>query len=559
MPPREIITLSGTHQVGSFGWRHLLTWRQLSTLWRIPVSHHLPDSFSNFSRAPAAHSVAIAHGECDGNFLRHCWQMQSPAVIFVDRASLRSSDGANGFAVEFQDHYTARSRLRHVLRVEQKHPLVEGLPKTVPIYGECPTVTPLQIEEDMQVLVSLDGLPIIASRQHQLFVGADPWQLGVPSVPMIYKVLSNWLVHELGYRYPTLEPYAAIRLDDLPTTAEKLKLLTPRPTLDRRRSRTMRRLRNFARRSGTRFSIMYSSHFPGPDGKLVTIASIVPRSIREMQLGVKQGVFEIGSHGMVHLRNGKSDQSGVDAREFVDLDERETATHLENSDQEILRLFGARPQSFVAPDWAYRPGITKKIASERYPAIVDSSQHVESGACDVFLTPGEEGNYLNMTETFRAGSRMLTYSSPEFWQCYAGAGIPVHYMQHMDTSWHILRSFLKAKTAPVGKTSRESLRWALLQLAENPRRSLYVRALCAALLSIVNCWLEPASWEFLWRALTRSSVYAFMRAMKSAGYQCVTLTELRTKIVDYGNSDRRDLKTFAPGNNPSTQSNARAH
>jgi len=485
--------------------------------------------------------------------------MQSPVVIFLDRASLRSSGGASNFAVEVRDHYTAKNSLRHVLRVEQKHPLVEGLPKTVPIYGECPTVTPLQIEEDMQVLVALEGVPVIAYQKPYLFIGADPWQLGVPSVPMLYKILSNWLIREVGYRHRILEPYAAIRLDDLPTTAEKLKLLSPRPTLDRKRSRTMRRLRNFARRSGTRFSIMYSSHFPGPDGKLATIASIVPRSIREMQLGVRQGVFEIGSHGMVHLRNGGSDQSDVDAREFLALDEREAATHLENSDQEILRLFGARPQSFVAPDWVYRPGITKKIAAERYSVIVDSSQHVESGACDVFLIPGEEGDYLNMTETFRPGSRMLTYSGPEFWQCYAGAGIPVHYMQHMDTSWHILRSFLKAKTAPVGKTSRGSLRWALLQLTENPQRPLYLRAVCAALLSIVNCCLEPASWQFIWMALTRSSVYSFVRAMKLAGYECVTLTELRTRVMDYGNSGNRDLKGFAPEGSPSTQSNARVH
>ena len=34
---------------------------------------------------------------------------------------------------------------------------------------------------------------------------------------------------------------------------------------------------------------------------------------------------------------------------------------------------------------------------------------------------------------------MLTYSNPDLWQCYAGAGIPVHYMQHTDGNWDILK------------------------------------------------------------------------------------------------------------------------
>src|SRR6185436_3913377 len=97
----------------------------------------------------------------------------------------------------------------------------------VSIYGDSPIVTPLRIEGDMEVLVSLNGVPVLACRQNLLLVGADPWQLGVPSVPMIYKVLSNWLTHKVRLQHRLLEPYAAIRLDDVPTTAEELKVLTP--------------------------------------------------------------------------------------------------------------------------------------------------------------------------------------------------------------------------------------------------------------------------------------------------------------------------------------------
>ncbi len=528
MSPQKIITVSGTHQLGSFGWRHRLTWRQLSTLWRIPVSHHLSDSSLTPPGAIAC-SIAVAHGEGDGHLIQHWHRRESPVIIFLNRAVLRL-DGAKGLAVEFTDHHRPENRLHHVFQVEHSHRLVEGLPKRVTIYGECPTVTPLEIDGDIQVLVSLDGIPIIAVNKRSLLIGADPWQFGVPSVPVIYKILSNWLIHEVGYKHSMLKPFAAIRFDDLPTTAEELKTNPPCRDLDRKRFRVIRRLRRFGYRTGAKFTLMYSSHFPGPNGGFRPISSVVPRSIREMQLGVSQGVFEVGSHGMVHLRKGETNQSNMGA-EFEDLDEHETATHLETSDGEILRLFGGRPQSFVAPNWVYRPGVTKRIAAERYDIILDSSQHVENGECDVFLAPGQEGGYLNVTETFRPGSRMLTYSRPEFWRCYAGAGLPIHYMQHMDTNWHILLSFLKAKTVRVNDRSPHLPR-RLLELAEDPRRPLYIRALCTLLLTIISCRFEPASWKFVWIALSRNSIYSFVRMIKSAGYECVTLTELRRRVMD---------------------------
>src|SRR5262249_51294476 len=136
----------------------------------------------------------------------------------------------------------------------------------------------------------------------------------------------------------------------------------------------------------TKFTLMYSSHFRTATGELETISSVMPRSIRAVQAGVQEGVFKIGSHGMLHLReNSAIGQLGMDPREFMDLNEEETLRHLQASDSEITRLFTTTAAGFVAPAWGYRPGVTKKIAIQRYSAIVDSSQHVESGDCDVFL------------------------------------------------------------------------------------------------------------------------------------------------------------------------------
>lgn len=536
MANEGIVSLSATHQLGTFAWRHVLAWRQLSIFWQIPVSHYLADRCFSKPKAAAVYSVAIRCGESSGDFADQCCRIESPVVIFLDRANLRLSGSANGLRIEFQDHYLSKDRFRHVFRLEERHRLVEGLPKAVSIYGNCPMVTPLRIENGMQVLVSLDGAPIIALHQRHLLVGADPWQFGVPSVPMLYKLLSNWLIHELGNQHRVLEPYAAIRLDDLPSTAESLKVYPPGRKLDRKRSRIIRRLRRFGRRTATPFTLMYSSHFREANGSLTPISSVMPRSISEMQLGVKQGVFEIGSHGMVHLRNISSEPTTTDPREFVDLDAPETVKHLDVCESEIVQLFGKKPQSFVAPAWGYRPGLTKQIAAKRYPVIVDSSQHVESGLCEVLSSVGQESGYLNMVETFRAGDRMLTYSNRDFWQCYAAAGIPIHYMQHVDSNWGILKTLLKKKTDSMTEGAQENLRSRLLHLTENPRRSRSIRTICAALLWTVYYALEPGSWEFLWRLLNRSSIYSFIRAMKRAGYRCVTVTELGTITNCYLNS-----------------------
>jgi len=229
---------------------------------------------------------------------------------------------------------------------------------------------------------------------------------------------------------------------------------------------------------------------------------------------------------MVHLRNGLSDHGSLDPREFLDLDEEQTAAHLKASEDEIRRLFGVQPQSFVAPAWGYRTGVTKRVAAKCFPIIVDSSQHVEDGSCDV-LGADREGNYLNAVETFRAGERTLTYSNPEFWQCYASAGIPIHYMQHTDYNWEILRKLLKTQIAAhIG--SSQLVRAKLLIFAEDAQRPIYLRAICAGVLAIIALYNKPASWRVLFTMLSGSSLYRIHRAMKKGGYKFVTLKEFHT-------------------------------
>jgi peptidoglycan/xylan/chitin deacetylase (PgdA/CDA1 family) len=546
---QEIVAVSDTGQMGSHGWRHRLMWRQLSLLWKISVSHQVAESFSIGSR-PAAYSVAVSGEGCDERLLAELSLTGVPVVVFLDRVRLKSDQSGNHIYQENHRYRAATNSYRHYFRVEQQRRFVEGVPEVVSVYGERPEVTSVA-GNGTEVLISLDGIPIIGINGNYLLIGADPWQFGIPSVPMLYKVLSNWLTYKAGCVHQMMKPYAAIRIDDLPTTAEELKSHTATDKFDKNRARKLRRLRKFAQRAGAKFSLMYSSHFRD-HGQLKAISFVMPRSIKEIQSGVAIGVFQVGSHGMVHLRGEVPSASGLDPREFIDLSEQETVQHLTISDDEIARLFRGSPQHFVAPAWGYRPGVTKSIAGFRYSAVIDSSQHVENGECDVFMAVPSEGTYFNMVETFRPGARMLTYSNPDFWRCFAGAGIPIHYMQHTDTNWHILTQLLKAN-----RDSRidVGLRGRLLRLADDPGQQLLVRAVCAALLTTMRCMAEPACSKFVWQALTRGSIYSFGRAMKAAGYSLVTLSELETVALEH--ASHRSSTITGEGRNPHSRSAAR--
>lgn len=525
----EIVVWGATATPRTLGWRHAMTWRQLSLLWQIPVGSKRNAS----AGGDVVHSVAVSRDEdFDRAAFGHCLRSNAASVVFLDRVRLLSGGSDTPVTLADADVPPTRS-WRHVFRVTVGHPLVQGIPQTVTVYGRHPHVTPVDIDRGAEILLRLNDVPIIAYRHPVLLVGADPWQLGTPSVPMLYAVLSNWLTRVRGRDHHVPEAVAALRLDDLPATGEELRAKPLTAALDRRRARTLARLRRFALGTGARFTLMYTSHWRDAAGRIVQISESMPRSVAELRAGLEQDVFEMGSHGMTHLREAPTTADMPDGREFADLDEEETEKRLRVSADEIVRVFGIEPETFVAPVWAYRPGVTKRVASRRFRGIADASYRVESGRCDVLFSPGDEGNYMNLTETFRAGPRMLSYGDSDFWRCYAAAGIPVHYMQHSETNWHILRDAVTDDTARA-ETEERGLIGRLLTAALDPRRPRPVRVATVASLMVRRATVNRSSWTMLRRATTRSSIYAFARAIKAAGYRSSLLSEL----IAFGEKNR---------------------
>jgi hypothetical protein len=474
--------------------------------------------------APAcAYAFAMAPGEFGNLSGWENYFSAAPVILFLNRVRLQMQEYVN---IEMEEDCTPPGLYQHVFKIDLESPLTSGLPGRVVTYGPLTDITPLLVEPGLQVLVWLDGMPIIGYRAPHLFVGADAWQLGNPTVPMLYAILLNWLRTVVGCDLRVTEPLAAIRLDDLPVTAEYLLHRQPSPALDRQRATTLRRLRKFALRRGIRLNLMYTSHFYSAEGNILPIGDAMPLSICEMRLGVEQQVFEIGAHGMFHLRYERAIAlKDADPREFLDLDEKVTMNHLSTCVGEIRRLFGVNPASFVAPAWGYLPGLTKRIAGQLFKTVIDSSQHMEDGSANVFSLSGEEYPAFNCSETFRPGNRMLSYISPDFWRCYALAGIPVHYMQHTDTNWHLLREFLDQKIGlasfqPGGTNAR------LVTYIHNAENKRLGRSVLVAWLAIQVIWRSPSFGRVLWKLLTCSSLYAIFDALYSAGYHFSTLDQL---------------------------------
>lgn len=524
---QHLATLSAAREVGSFAWRHDLAWRQLSLLWNISIVKIADMSGPNLENI-AALSVALEN-ENDGSWLNNPHMADLAKILFLDRLKVVSnSQGQRTF--ECCESYSNDEEFSHVFRINGDYALTQGLPHSLTIYGTSPRVTPLEINDSLEILLTLNDIPVIAAQSRDLLVGVDPWQLGAPSCPMLYKILSNWLSQRAGLQHSMIKPYAAIRLDDLPTTAEQAKHQPPNANLDKRRSRVLRKLRKFGERENIKFTLMYSSHLNDDDSAHSTVSSIMVRSIEEMRDGARRGVFEIGSHGMIHLRGNAAGNSPMDPREFLDLDEQQTRLHLSKCDAEIQRLFLTEPSSFVAPAWGYRVGVTKKVAAERYSVIVDSSQHMEDGSCDILMGRATEGEYINATETFRVSERVLTYGDWRFWQCYAVAGIPVHYMQHTDSNWHVCRNLFGRAAREKGGNANRVFRAALV-IVDDASQSKVTRVVSAALLTCYSILSRPSLRRVLWKAITASSVYHFLRAMRLAGYEFVTLGELRARVI----------------------------
>lgn len=519
----SLAVVTGKTEAGSVHWRHELMWRQLSALWQTPVR------FVADRPPPSPFSVVISEDQTDSELSRSYLYGSVPVVVFLEPVEPGSARREAKAHVQDSRRGGRHTEGRVVLRLESAGPLVSHLPKRIELLGPRPNYATLEgLVMSGEVLVSADGRPVIVERDEHLLVGASPWQLGSPTMPYLYPILRAWLSQRAGLAPRTIAPLAAFRFDDLPAIAHEVCDLPQVDKLDRKRAKVLGRLRRYALKKGIALSFAYSTHFPVEDG-LGRIADRMPRSIAELRSGLSDGVIDLGSHGMVHLRNpGETrPESQSDHREFIDLDESATENHIVASKEEFVRVFGKEPRFFVAPGWAYRSGVTKTAAARHFGAVVDSSQHVESGDCPPLGESETETARPSFAETFRPGARNLNYTNPDFWRCYALAGIPIHYMQHGEVSrdrlLKVVCDMAKDRTGlPDSRLHR------LVLTMSNARRPVYQRAVSALLIAVTGMGFTRAAELFLKEA--RCDIYRIMDAATRAGYRCVAISTLQERL-----------------------------
>lgn len=507
-----------------------MMWRQLCVLWRTPV-RYLPDGSISPDVTPVAFSTAAADGGVESDRLWSRLHETVPGVVFIapgDSKEERPIAEGQSRGIR-RDGCSAECRV--VLTLTSDSTLASGLPKRIAYLGPRPDFVYLdEIAKNGHVLVSADGLPVIVERRPHLFMGVSPWQLGSPVMPYLYPLLKAWLSQRAGLETMPASPLAAFRFDDLPATAHEVISASRVDELDHARAATIGRLRRFANERGVVMSFAYSTHFPTADG-FGRIADRMPCSVAELKKGQAEGSFEIGSHGMVHLRHpgDRRPEAESDHREFIDLDERATEDHIAASKGEIERAFGLAPRFFVAPAWAYRQGVTKPAAAKHAAISIDSTQHVESGDCPPIGATDPETQRPSLAETFRPGASLLNFTNPDFWRCYAVAGIPIHFMQHSDVDRDRLGWVIRGMAAGLPQSGR--LRRLVLAM-DSASTPAYRRAVAAFVIAVNGVGFGRAVALFLREA--RLDVYRVMGAALSAGYRCVAVSALYESLSTRG-------------------------
>ena len=221
-------------------------------------------------------------------------------------------------------------------------------------------------------------------------------------------VLAGFLAEVLERPLVILPPVGVVRLDDIPGTAQHQ--VEGRDKSDARQRRRVLSLRRAYRASGATLNVAVPARALA-DGEEVPLERVWPRAVAAIAEGVAEGSLEPVCHGYLHLDRQKLDQGEVEFREFGSLDEMEAGRRLDVALDWQASVLGRRPDTFVAPAWAYSDGALAASASRDLPAWLRPR-----------LGPPLEGP--NVHESFNSALRGLHRLDYGPFAALAAAGIP---------------------------------------------------------------------------------------------------------------------------------------
>jgi hypothetical protein len=215
------------------------------------------------------------------------------------------------------------------------------------------------------VVSSSLGVHAVRERNWMVF-GADPdssW--GSLDGFWILPALADFMTDLLDRPLVMLPPLGWVRYDDVPGTAYHQVAGTDKP--DRKVRRRIEESAKLFGDNGSVLNIAISSRAL-VEGEEVPVDQVWPQAVASIAEGVEKGVIEPVCHGYLHLNTALWETGEISPREFENVDQTESGRRLDVAIDWFEQTLSQPPQSFVAPTWAYSPGLIAALADRQLPA-----------------------------------------------------------------------------------------------------------------------------------------------------------------------------------------------
>jgi hypothetical protein len=224
-----------------------------------------------------------------------------------------------------------------------------------------------------------------------MVVGADPlasW--GTLRDFWVLPALADFLLDTLDRPLLSLPALGAVRYDDLPGNA--YQLVSGRDHPDAKVRRLVERLSDHFSRHGAPVSLAVTPRAL-VEGAEVDLEQVWPESIAAIRAAIERGTVELVCHGYLHLNTAEWAAGRIDPREFRGVDEAESRRKLAYGLDWCERVLGVAPRSYVAPTWAYSPGLLDGLAERHLPTWLPPRPGplAEANGGRETLTSGMEG------------------------------------------------------------------------------------------------------------------------------------------------------------------------
>ena len=180
-----------------------------------------------------------------------------------------------------------------------------------------------------------------------------------------FPVLADFLADVLGRPMAMLPAVGVVRYDDAPGTAAQQ--LSGIAKADGKVERRLRRLLRTYRGRGSTLNVAMASRALHDD-EPIPLEDVWPRSVELLAGAVAEGTVEQICHGFLHVDTSRSRPGSVEPREFGNLDRDEARERISASLEWAEATLGARPRTFVAPNWSYSEGALAALAELDLPA-----------------------------------------------------------------------------------------------------------------------------------------------------------------------------------------------